>query len=358
MIATLLDPEMKDATKLQPIRRQYLPQKCPRTWEFDTTDGISLEATDSMLLAWGKNDFEGSRYDRSMGTLHELRSDRSDLTDYVIHLTRMVLVTEKGRNVDVQFNRLKNIVKMGVLRPTRGFCDSFLRGGTVRTIKGEHKAVCFTEQPLDQILTTLYHLGGAKYMGYGIALHKADLFEYGGRQAIYGDDAMLDMLPAEFKYLWVRYRPRRQDDDRAVDFTCEREWRARLSKMAMPWGHPLPGIPLILPEDFRRIAKRSPFGPWKFQESCSPDFRVIVRWDVDVAIIRTLIEEVAEEPATSQYERVYRAALRNVQVISLEHVERKSEAEDSDEYRRIEDLPFPEDIVPLNPKKKEWPFLK
>src|SRR5262249_45494147 len=159
----------------------------------------------------------------------------SDMTDYVVHLTRKVVVGEKGRTVDWRFNRLVQIIKTGVLVPTFGFCET--RNCKVRTVKGERTAVCFTEQPLDQIPVTLRELDGARYMGYGVAMHKADLHEYGGRHAIPGDHSLLSGLPDDYKYLWVRYEPSRSDYRSPVDWTVEREWRSRVANEGLPWGH-------------------------------------------------------------------------------------------------------------------------
>jgi hypothetical protein len=213
---------------------------------------------------------------------------------------------------------------------------------------------------LEQVPVTLSHLGGAKYMGYGIAMHKADLYAYGGRHAIYGDYSLLCSLPEEYKYLWVRYEPSRSAQASPVDWTCEREWRCRLANEGLPWEHKLDGVPLLLPDDFMRVASRAPSRRWVFATSSAPDFRIIVRWDTDVQKIRDLISGLQASLTAGPYLRVYYAALRKAQIISLEHVERKLEESD-DCYRRIEDLPAPAemlDIVPPNPQPKVWRFMK
>ena len=97
-----------------------------------------------------------------------------------------------------------------------------------------------------------------------------------------------------------------------------------------------------------------------FANASVPDFRIIVRWDTDVKKIRDLVNSLRPGPTDGAYHRVYYAALHKAQIISLEHVERKLE-EGDDSYRRIEDLPSPDetlDIVPPNPQPKVWPFLK
>ena len=281
------------------------------------------------------------------------------MTDYVIHLTRMVVVGDKRRTVDWRFDRLVEIIKTGILLPTFGICAT-MHGAKPRTVKGEHKAVCYTEQPLEQIYVTLGLLGSDKYMGYGLAVYKADLYAYGGRHAIYGDYSLLCSLPDEYKYLWVRYEPSRSGHGSPVDWTFEREWRCRVANEGLPWEHKLDGVPLLLPDDFRRVASRAPSKQWVFANASAPDFRIIVRWDTDVKKVRDLINSVRAGPTKRAYHRIYYAALQKAQIISLEHVERKLE-EGDDSYRRIEDLPSPDemlDIVPPNPQPKVWPFLK
>jgi hypothetical protein len=295
-----------------------------------------------------------------VSTRDRVLAARSDLTDYVIHLTRMVAVGDNGRSVDCRFERLQSIIKTGVILPTSALCKTF-RGHRVQTMKGPHKAACFTEQPLEQVPATLATFGGVKYKGYGIALHKSDLYSYGGRPVIYGDYSMLCSLREDDKYLWVRYEPSRVSTNDVVDFTSEREWRSRLADTAvLPWGYALMGIPVLLPDDFRRVASRTPAKFWAFTGTCPPDFRIIVRWDTDVKKVRDLIRGLNAGPTEKAYLRVYLAALQRVQVISLEHIERKLEEGDNS-YRRIETLPSPDempDVVPPNPKPKTWPFLK
>jgi len=229
-------------------------------------------------------------------------------------------------------------------------------------VRGPHPAACFTEQPLEQVPVSLHNVDGATYQGYGIALNKVDLYNYGGRPVIYGDNEVYNSLSDELKYLWVCYRPIRPDDSGYPnDFMWEREWRCRLAdKDFTPWEHDLKGVPLLLPDDFRRVARSLVGDRWQFKEKRSPTFRIIVRLDIEVQPIRELIEGLTAGPKESAYLRIYYAAVKKAQIISLEHVERNLEEGDAS-YHRIEDLPSPEemlDFVPSNPKKKEWPFKK
>ena len=80
--------------------------------------------------------------------------------------------------------------------------------------------------------------------------------------------------------------------------------------------------------------------------------------DIDVKPMRDFINSLVPKPPLTTYGNIYVQALRKAQIISLEHVERRNA---EGEYRRIEDLPPPEemlDVVPDNPVKKTWPFMK
>ena len=58
---------------------------------------------------------------------------------------------------------------------SEGWIDVFQGRGqkAVKTVRGPHEVVCFTEQPLEQIpVTVAKH---SKYNGHGIAFRKSDL---------------------------------------------------------------------------------------------------------------------------------------------------------------------------------------
>jgi hypothetical protein len=274
-----------------------------------------------------------------MSNWERIRQARGDMTDYVIHLTRLVVDHDNGkRDVRDGFRRLQDILKAGYLRPT--YARRFtMQKNWNRTVKGPHKAVCLTEQPLEQIPVTLRH--GSAYEGYGIALNKADLHDYGGRHAIYGDDETLEDLSENQKYRWVRYCPMRAGKSGyPIDFSFEREWRCRIQEgKYFPWEHELEGIPLLLPEDFRRVAFLSSSEEWIFKK-VPPDFRIIVRRDREVSELREFLRSLGPDDGAGPYYRIYRLAVRKAQIISLEHVKRRL-ALDHDRYRRIEDLYTP-----------------
>src|SRR5207237_388215 len=139
-----------------------------------------------------------------MSRWQRIREARTDLTDYVVHLTRMVVDFGNGRKeVPGGFNLLKRIVNLGYLRPTHAHRVTRNKNCNP-TVRGPHKVVCFSGQPLEQIPVTLGQVcADTGYEGYGIALHKADLYSYGGRPAIYGDESLFNSLDPEFKYRWV-----------------------------------------------------------------------------------------------------------------------------------------------------------
>src|SRR5262249_32255705 len=82
-----------------------------------------------------------------------------------------------------------------------------------------------------------------------------------------------------------------------------------------------------------------------------PAFRLIVKWDVDVKPLREFINALDAGTNGSAYLRYYYSAVRKAQIISLEEVEHKLLDQGDERYRRIEDLPFPDDIVSPHQKK-------
>jgi len=177
--------------------------------------------------------------------LLKIKANRQDITDWVIHWTHRQY---NGRKTQSPLEILKDILKCGYLEPSkapRGMakCD---------TIRGDFPAVCFSEQPLSAFLESFF-ANGWRNPGCGIAFDKRHLFQYGGRPVIYGDKDILDRLHQEDKYLWFPYDPLRQNPidlrPNPIDFTHEREWRARVIVRDFPrWGlTPEEGVPLVLP---------------------------------------------------------------------------------------------------------------
>lgn len=279
-----------------------------------------------------------------MGNWQRIRAARTDLTDYVVHLTRLVVETAPiGKRVRSGLNRLKDMLRCGFIRPTTA-PRTTIQNNRNHTVRGPHAAVCFTEQPLEQLPETLANIDGASYQAYGIAFNKVDLYNYGGRPVIYGDNEIFASLNDDVKYLWVHYRPIRDDDPGYPnDFTFEREWRCRVTDKdyLLPWEHSLKAVPLLLPDDFRRVAKEVKADHWKLRDERFPDFRIIVQRDVEIRIVRDFVEGLRPKLKARTYFKVYFAAVKRAQIISMEHVKRMLNA-GSENYRRIEDLAKPE----------------
>jgi hypothetical protein len=290
-----------------------------------------------------------------MSNWQRIREARTDLTDYVVHLTRMVVDTAPlGERVRPGLSRLKDILRSGFLAPTTAPRTTIQKNRN-HTVRGPHPAVCFTEQPLEQIPKTLAITDGASYQPYGIAFNKVDLFKYGGRPVIYGDNDVFNSLNDDLKYLWVCYRPIKAEDlGYPNDFTFEREWRCRVpdTDWYLPWEHTLKGIPLLLPDDFRRVAKEVKQDRWRLRNERFPDFRIIVQRDTEVKVVRDFLEELKPKVGARTYFKVYFAAVKRAQIISMEHVKRMLEA-GSENYRRIEDLAKPDSRLNIRQVKSK-----
>lgn len=260
-----------------------------------------------------------------MKNWQRIRFERSDLTDYVTHLTKDHVVTEPEYKFTFAIEVFLRILKQGVIKPTFAPIKSKQVFSTNNTVRGPYPAVCLTEQPLSAILTTIKCLG--RYSGYGIAYHKSDLFAFGARPVLYGDASMLGErirpeeegyqegkdiyrggIPESLQYLFVTYKPDLDPDFYPVDFTWEREWRYQSGGQ---------GLPVFLEK--RNI---------KYH----PEIRagaLIVERDRDVPQVFELLDQKAREgikwaPITP--------------VISLQTARRKLD-EGDDRYARIETWP-------------------
>jgi len=178
--------------------------------------------------------------------LQRIKRVRTDISEFVLHCTK-----ERSRS---PFDALKLILEDGFLQAT---CAPVQVSGsrTKPTIRGPHPAVCFTDQPVRFFLQSIKaseEMTRDRYAKFGVAVRKLDLYRYGGRPAIYGDTQILGDklamheleernlrsellvhkggLPQECQYLWAHYDPIDRDirrNLRPIDFTHEREWRAR-----------------------------------------------------------------------------------------------------------------------------------
>jgi hypothetical protein len=183
-----------------------------------------------------------------------IKRARSDISDFVLHCTR----DHRHRVGDTKTrlspsDALKHILQDGFLEATYACHQG--SAGWVPTIRGPHPAVCFTDQPVRFFLQSIKAskiMLRDRYTEFGVAVRKADLYRYGGRPVIYGDEGVLGArlspeelhdrrlrpdllvhkngLPEDYQYLWAHYDPTRWDSNlgaRPIDFRHEREWRAR-----------------------------------------------------------------------------------------------------------------------------------
>lgn len=161
-----------------------------------------------------------------MRNWERIKEIRTDMSDYVLHCTRGTSVKQDA------FAVLKKILQDGYFQASdaKKLIGPFRR--LKSTIEGPYNAVCFTEQPLQFFIQSIK--ANHRYTEFAIAVKKDELFSYGGRPIIYSDEATLTQLPDELKYLWAHYDPtalwQKERDNYPIDFTHEREWRARPNK--------------------------------------------------------------------------------------------------------------------------------
>lgn len=168
-----------------------------------------------------------------------IREARHDLTDYVTHFTRYHLINGQFFHPK---SILATILQCGFINPTFAPLPNRHSRIPQPTIKGPHPAVCLTEQPISAVLKTPH----SRYSHYGIAFHKACLYEFGARPVLYGSESEIGRrlkpddpgyqadkqiyvggLPDHLQYLFVTYKPiiPGRGELYPVDFTWEREWR-------------------------------------------------------------------------------------------------------------------------------------
>jgi hypothetical protein len=275
-----------------------------------------------------------------------IRKARTDVTDYVIHWT-------KGKHEEGEYIKpfviLIDILKCGYLKPGFGIRSSIYDEAKRPTIKGPYPAVCFTEQTLDNFVKSCKVLPN-RYSPYGIALHKRALYEYGGRPVIYGTEDILgrrlttnereyekdkeiykDGLPKEYQYLWVRYEPIPNADGYVIDWTHEREWRARVKAPYHTTEGFLPeeGVPILLPALYESV-KWVRFFP-----------RILVAKKDEEQLLVEIINAASQSwvaECKNEYLRNYFDQLPKALMVALEEVEGHLEAKER-EWARLETIP-------------------
>lgn len=258
------------------------------------------------------------------------------MTDWLVHFTRANGPTP-AREV------IRTILVEGALRPAFA-----VRGAVQRaTIYGTRPAVCFTEQPLEAFSTYLAERNDPSAMdGYGVLVHKHDVFAYGGLPVIYGlcanseaevGDAAYNpgfrclkeaCLPPDEQFRYVAFAPTRYPYP--MDWTHEREWRWAPSASLGPM--------------YERFYLGIPFGTGD-RGSFQCRVHAFVRSDADVSWLQgQLASAIAKEEfggggvASLNYKEYWRLVLPKLSIISLETVRRELEAK-HDEFARFETLP-------------------
>jgi len=260
----------------------------------------------------------------------KIRQARSDVTDYLIHWTRGS--TNAAGDYESAFDVLKAIIRCGCLTPSFAPKTRVTVGGRENTIRGPHPAVCFSEQPLHSFIQSC-HVLPSRYQPYAVAVRKDRLFVYGGRPVVYGDENLLAGLQDDCKYLWVRYNPipNAQLGDYPIDWTHEREWRARGIKYS--YGSlgtsPEEGVPLLLPPQIR-VPRPIWFLPW-----------IIVKDKAKADVFRDFTANLPQYTGSNGILRLYFENLNKAPIICLDEVETKLDAKDN-RWSRLDTLPLEE----------------
>ena len=168
-----------------------------------------------------------------MTIYEDILRDRQDMTNWLLHFTRN---SKDGNARDV----LRSILVEGAIRP--GFASRKNKDGLLRpTVYGPTPAVCFTEQPLKAFVQYLSSRNDPEAMaGYGIVIHKHDVYVAGGLPVIYGLQRVKEMsstdqgydperrllypeyIPLDLQYRYMAFVPTGREPK---DWTHEREWR-------------------------------------------------------------------------------------------------------------------------------------
>jgi len=264
--------------------------------------------------------------------LLQIKANRQDITDWVIHWTHRQYI---GKKAQPSWEILKEILKCGYLKPSKAPrpVDTLMGWENFNTIRGNSPAVCFSEQPLSAFIASFLN-DSSRYPGSAIAFEKQHLFQYGGRPAIYGDEDLLNRLHDIDKHLWVKYSPLSESSrNYSVDWTHEREWRARVNVCVFPGFGPTPeeGVPLVLPPiniDGKSLISLPQI--LVINSSLAEDLR---RW----------LKAIPEYKGTNYYIKYLHEHYNELKIIPLDIVYDKMK--DGDErWSRLETIPF-DDIL-------------
>ncbi len=231
--------------------------------------------------------------------LREIKQDRFDLSDFLIHFTR--------RGDKLSFETLIDIVESGVIN-----CSWSVRGAK-RTIFGSLPAICFTDMPLYSFYKYVVNRNDlSKVDFYGVALSKTTMFRLGARNVIYGttsaaepdfrregEEMFNENLPESEQY---RYMLTNIND--INDWTHEREWRWS-NRLGLSNGNCLP---IWINKDYEKDFGGDP--NFSFDR---PIF-LIVRFDSEVQVLVERFAKFLEPEKYNQFNigRTYAISLQTL----------------------------------------------
>lgn len=144
-------------------------------------------------------------------THNELRSLRTDLSEWLLHFTR-------GSNNEAK-RTLEQILSESALR-------SFNTAGVIS----------FSESPIAEfgkLFEVFQRYSTPMFAPFGVAVKRDWLFEQGGRPAIYSPADEFGFVKEEHQFRLVEFNPANWD------FTWQREWCAKSSKLDLDPEHTL-----------------------------------------------------------------------------------------------------------------------
>ncbi|WP_420645296.1 hypothetical protein [Candidatus Leptofilum sp.] len=222
---------------------------------------------------------------------------RKDLSSYLIHWTTK-------RN-------FYSILRFGYLKPS----DARRSYSNTPTIYGNTPAVCFSEMPIGNYLQSLSVDNRYWRKQWMIALPKQLIYAYGGRPVLYGDkNEFFKRLEEEDKYLFCHF-----DCSKSVDWTHEREWRAKvnleINAQISSRNDPAPSwVPIHLDEQGFPV----------HGEYLEPRFIFVVKQEEEKELLREEIipKLIVDEfkANLSPYRISYLYALQKVKIFSLDYI--------------------------------------
>lgn len=134
------------------------------------------------------------------------------------------------------------------------FDDGFLKASGRDTYK-KIESICFTESPAE-----IMKYQNSRYQPFGFSFLKDDIFDLGGRHAIYQTKEEAELLPSSMHWRHVTYNPKDIGPSKpnGVDFTWEREWRLNVERLSIIDCHFI-----ILPDEHWVARMKEDIQRWK-----------------------------------------------------------------------------------------------